>query len=142
MNALRRERSYYSSVMNRSLVCLAGAVVLLGSATCAEDAGGKGYYSTCPDLEHAVIRSVLYKEVPEADLVNWAKAKPQPKASTQPQVVHVRVQVEGERVFCAQALDGPPDKQKAAVESAMRWHFKKNRGDFNDDLMGTLTFRF
>jgi hypothetical protein len=80
--------------------------------------------------------------VPEPDLLKWAKEKPHPKASTQPQVLHIRVQVEGERVFCAQALDGPSDKQKIAVESAMRWRFQKNRGDFNSDLIGTLTFRF
>jgi hypothetical protein len=52
------------------------------------------------------------------------------------------VQVEGERVFCAQAVDGPSDKQKDAVDAAMQWRFKKKRGEFKDDLMGTLTFQF
>jgi hypothetical protein len=128
--------------MNRSLIWHAGAVILLCSATWAHDESGEGYYSTCPDLQHAALRSVLYREVPATDLLKWAKAKPQPKARIQPQILHVQVQVEGERVFCAQALDGPSDKQKIAVESAMQWRFKKRRGDFDDYLRGTLTFRF
>ena len=141
-STLAIKRATVNRRMNRSLVCLAGAVILLCSATPAQDEGRQAYYSTCPDFQHSVIRSVLYIEVPEADLLRWAKAKPHPKPSTQPQALHVRVQVEGEGVFCAQALDGPPDKQKTAVESAMRWRFKKNRGDFKSNLMGTLTFRF
>jgi hypothetical protein len=52
------------------------------------------------------------------------------------------VQVEGERVFCAQAIDGPSDKQKAAVDAAMQWRFKRKRGEFKDDLMGKLRFQF
>jgi len=94
--------------MNRSCICFAAAVILVRSAIRAQDDGG--HYSTCPELQHAVVRSVVYKEVPEPDLLKWAKAKPHPRASTLPQVLHVRVQVEGERVFCAQALDGPADK--------------------------------
>ncbi len=130
--------------MNRSLICLAASVILLCSATRAQDEVNKGYYSTCPDLQHAVVRSVLYKEVPETDLLKWAKAKPRGPELTgdQPDVVHVQIQVDGERVFCAQALDGSADKQKAAVKLAMRWRFKKNRGDFNNYLIGTLTFWF
>jgi hypothetical protein len=40
------------------------------------------------------------------------------------------------------AEGGPPEKQKAAVDAAMQWKFKKNRGDFYGDLMGTISFRF
>jgi hypothetical protein len=126
--------------MNGSCICFAAAVVLVCSAIRAQDDGG--HYSTCPDLQHAVVRSVVYNEVPEPDLPKWAKAKPHPRASTLSQVLHVRVQIEGERVFCAQALDGPADKQRAAVKSAMGWRFKSDRGDFNGNVIGTLTFRF
>jgi hypothetical protein len=85
-----------------------------------------------------VVRSVVYNEVPEPDLLKWAKTKPHPRASTLSQVLHVRLQIEGERVFCAQALDGPADKQRAAVKSAMGWRFKSDRGDFNGNVIGTL----
>jgi hypothetical protein len=129
--------------MNRLLICLVGAVVFLCPNVLAQtnlDEGG--FYSTCPALKDAVFRSVVYKEVSERKLRKWATLRANPKATGQPQLVHVRIQVEAEGVFCAQALDGPPDKQKAAVESAMTWRFKKNRGDFNSDVIGKLTFRF
>jgi len=99
-------------------------------------------YSTCPDLEHAVVRSVGYVQAGEPDLRRWARVKVSPKKTSRPDTVHVQVQVEGERVFCAQAIDGPSDKQKGAVDAAMQWRFKKKRGEFKDDLMGTLTFQF
>ena len=99
-------------------------------------------YSTCPDLEHAVVRSVGYVQAAETNLRRWATIKVSPKSTSRPDTVHVQVQVEGKRVFCAQAIDGPSDKQKAAVDAAMQWRFKKKRGEFKDDLMGTLTFEF
>jgi hypothetical protein len=101
-----------------------------------------GGYSTCPDLEHVVVRSVGYVQAAETNLRRWATTKVSPKRTPRPDTVHVQVQVEGERVFCAQAIDGPSDKQKDAVDAAMQWRFKKKRGEFKDDLMGTLTFQF
>jgi hypothetical protein len=101
-----------------------------------------GGYSTCPGLEHAVVRSVGYVQAAETELRRWASVKVSPKKTSRPETVHVQVQVEGERVFCAQAVDGPSDKQKDAVDAAMQWRFKKKRGEFKDDLMGTLTFQF
>jgi len=99
------------------------------------------HYSTCPDFEHAVIRNVGYVEVSESKLLKWADVKVYPKQTSTPEIVRVNVQVEGETVFCASALSGPADKQKLAVDSVMRWHFKPNRGDFKYYLMGTLSFR-
>jgi Carboxypeptidase regulatory-like domain len=100
------------------------------------------HYSNCPDLEHAVLRSVGYIQATETELRKWAKVKISPRMTSHPEMVHVQVQVEGERVFCAQANDGPSDKQKAAVDAAMQWKFRKKRGEFKNDLMGTLTFQF
>jgi len=87
------------------------------------------------------MRSVLYNEASESKLLKWADAKVYPKRTSTPEIVRVNVQVEGETVFCASALNGPADKQKLAVDSVMRWHFKPNRGDFKHYLMGTLSFR-
>jgi hypothetical protein len=101
-----------------------------------------GGYSTCPDLEHAVVRSVGYVQAAETNLRRWSTTKVSPKRTPRPDTVHVQVRVEGERVFCAQAIDGPSNKQKDAVDAAMQWRFKKKRGEFKDDLMGTLTFQF
>lgn len=103
--------------------------------------GGWGY-STCPDLEHAVVRSVGHVPAADTTLRRWATVKVAPKKTSRPETVHVPVQVEGERVFCAQAIDDPSDKQKAAVDAAMQWRFKRKRGEFKEDLMGTLTFQF
>jgi hypothetical protein len=75
-------------------------------------------------------------------LLRWAAVKVLPKKTPHPETLHVQLKVEGERVFCAQAADGQPEKQKSAVDAAMRWKFKKKRGKFKDDLTGTLTFRF
>jgi hypothetical protein len=108
----------------------------------AESTSELGHYSTCPDLEHAVVRSVAYVQAAEAELRRWATVKVSPGKTSHPETVHVQVQVEGERVFCAQATDGPSDKQKPAVDAAMQWKFKKKRGEFKNDLMGTLTFQF
>jgi len=124
----------------RLVVVLGVAAISAPLSAWSQDASERGY-STCPDVEHAVIRSVLYREVTEPKLLKWAKVKVYPKKSTVPEIVRVRIQVEGERVFCAEALDGPAVKQKIAVDSALRWRFKKNRGDFNDSLIGTLRFR-
>lgn len=79
------------------------------------------------------MRSVGYLQATEPELLRWAKSKESPKMTAQPDTVHVHVQVEGGRVFCAQALDGPHAKQKAAVEAAMHWRFEKNRGEFKND---------
>src|ERR1700676_3023396 len=111
-------------------------------ASGAESNRERGHYSTCPDLEHAVVRSVGYIQATETELRQWAKIRISPRKTSHPETVHVQVQVEGERVFCAQSNDGPSDKQKADVDAAMQWRFKKKRGDFKDDLMGTLTCQF
>jgi hypothetical protein len=121
------------------------ANVVIAKASGASDTESNGehiHYSTCPDLEHAVVRSVGYIQATETELRKWAKVKISPRMTSHSETVHVQVQVEGERVFCAQANDGPSGKQKAAVDAAMQWRFKKKRGEFKDDLMGTLTFQF
>jgi hypothetical protein len=104
--------------------------------------GDLRYYSTCPDLGHAMLRSVVYVDAPEPELRRWATVKVFPKKTSHPETVHVQVQVEGEQVFCAEASNGPPEKQKSAVEAAMQWKFGKKRSDFKNDLVGTLTFQF
>jgi hypothetical protein len=50
--------------------------------------------------------------------------------------VRVQGSVEGEHEFRGLALNGPEDKQKAAVKAAMQWRFKKHRGGFNNDVNG------
>jgi hypothetical protein len=124
-----------------TIVILVATLTRVIAATAGES-GDKKYYSTCPDLERAVVRSEGYVQATEPELLRWAKSKESPKMTAKPDTVHVQVQVEGERVFCAQALDGPHAKQKAAVEAVMHWRFKKNRGEFKNDLIGILTFRF
>jgi hypothetical protein len=89
-----------------------------------------------------VVRSVGYIQATETELRKWAKVKSSPPKTSSFESVHVQVQVEGDRVFCAQATAGPSDKQKAAVDASMQWRFKKKRGDFKDNLVGTLTFHF
>ena len=34
------------------------------------------------------------------------------------------------------------EKQKAAVDAVMQWKFKRDRGAFKSDVMGTVSFRF
>lgn len=111
-------------------------------ASDAESSSEHGHYSTCPDFEHAVVRSIGYIPATETELRKWARVKISPKLTSHPETVHVQVQIEGESVFCAQANDGPSDKQKAAVDAAMQWRFRKKRGEFKDNLTGTLTFQF
>jgi hypothetical protein len=134
---------------DKSLVIVASIAFLLSGlfgqefhGSDAESTTDLSHYSTCPDLEHAVVRSVAYVQAAETELRRWATVKVSPRKTPHPETVLVQVQVEGERVFCAQATDGPSDKQKPAVDSAMQWEFKKKRGEFKNDLMGTLTFRF
>ena len=100
------------------------------------------HYSTCPDFEHAVVRNVVYMRVKESALRRWATAKIYPDTTSTKEKVRVDLQIEGENVFCAQAVNGSAEKQKAAVDAAMLWKFKKERGDFKQDIIGTLTFDF
>jgi hypothetical protein len=100
------------------------------------------YYSTCPAGDAALVRNVVYKLVPATTLLKWAKIKPRPKVSRTPDVVQVLVQIEGESFFCGSALSGSPEKRKEAVDTALQWKFKEPRGDFNDDVMGVIRFRF
>jgi hypothetical protein len=99
-------------------------------------------YSTCPDFEHAVVRNVAYMQVNDSALLKWAAVKIYPDSTSTKEKVRVELQIEGENVFCAQALNGSEEKQKAAVDAAMHWKFKKKRGDFKQDIMGVLTFNF
>lgn len=99
-------------------------------------------YSTCPSLEQAVIRSVAYVSASEKELRKWATFKPNPSATGSAELIRVKIQVDGERVFCGQALNGPIDKQRAAVTTAMQWQFKKHRPPFKNYLMGEVGFRF
>jgi hypothetical protein len=101
-----------------------------------------GHYSTCPPPEEAVYRSVLYTRVSERQLRNWAIVSPTPKPSKSPERVKVYVQIEGTTPFCAQAESGALDKQKLAVDSVMEWKFKSKRGDFKDDIAGTIALTF
>ena len=121
---------------------LSGSFLQELHASDAESTSEHGHYSTCPDFEHAIVRSVGYVPAEETELRRWARVKVSPRKTSHPETVHVQVQVEGDRVFCAQATDEPNDKQKPAVEAAMQWRFKKKRGEFKNDLMGTLTFQF
>lgn len=118
------------------------AAYALPQALSKEIQDSSGFYSTCPDFEHSVVRSVAYVEASKSELIKWAINKPKPEMTARPETVRVRVQVEGERVFCAQALNGPPEKQKDAVGAAMKWRFKKDRGDFKSCVIGQLEFRF
>ena len=80
--------------------------------------------------------------VKESALRRWATAKIYPDTTSTKEKVRVDLQIEGENVFCAQAVNGSAEKQKAAVDAAMLWKFKKERGDFKQDIIGTLTFDF
>jgi hypothetical protein len=99
-------------------------------------------YSTCPALQDAVLRNVGYVSATEGELRHWAKKKVVPKSFGATETIKVQLQVEGEKVFCAEALNGSPEKQKAAVDAAMKWRFQKNRGSFKSDLMGSITLGF
>jgi len=89
-----------------------------------------------------VYRDVLYIPVSERQLRNWAIVKPVPKSTKHPEPVKVHVQIEGITPFCAQAASGPLDKQKTAVDSVMEWKIKDKRGDFKNDIAGTITLTF
>jgi hypothetical protein len=127
--------------MNKRWVVVFVAAVICAPLSTWSQTEADRYYSTCPDSAHAVVRSVAYKLVTESELIKWATVKVYPK-KTSSDLVSVWIQVEGERGFCAEALGSPVDKQKAAVDAALQWRFRKNRGDFNDDVAGTLSFRF
>ncbi len=100
------------------------------------------HYSTCPPFADAIRRNVAYVDATEAELRRWATKKVVPKSVGAREIIHVQVQVEGQAVFCAQSLHGSPAKQRAAVEAAMKWKFKQQRGNFKDNLIGPLTFEF
>ena len=85
---------------------------------------------------------MVYVNATEAELRRWAAKQVDPKNSGVRESVRVQVQVEDQIVFCAQALDGSPAKQKAAVEAAMKWEFRRKRGEFKDYLLGPITFEF
>jgi len=100
-------------------------------------------YSNCPD--NMMLRNVGYAHVSSSELMKYAKVKVQPHAPSSCRcagTVKVQVFVEGERPFCAQALDGHPMLQKAAVEAAMQWRFKKKRPAFREDIYGEIAFDF
>jgi hypothetical protein len=136
-NPTRLKSSFVFLVL--ALICLPVAAQHSGAR---EIVLRDGKYTTCPELKDAVIRSVGYVGASEPELLKWAVSKPRPKITSKSELVRVQVQVEGQRVFCAEALDGPLEKQRAAVEAAMAWKFKKNRGEFKDYLMGVIEFRF
>ncbi len=120
-----------------------GLLLALRVVCMAQDVDSKAVsYSTCPDGEHLAMRNTAYLPATEENLRKWAVKHPEPKRSSNPETVGVRVMVEHERVFCAQALYGSHEKQKAAVEAAMKWTFEASRGDFNDNVEGELTFEF
>ena len=121
---------------------VAFVILLCGQELLQAQANDSGVYSTCPDFDHAVMRNVVYLPASEAELRKWAVVKPAPSASATPELIRVNIQVEGERVFCASALNGPVEKQKAAVDAVMQWKFKRDRGAFKSDVMGIVSFRF
>ena len=100
------------------------------------------HYSTCPAFEDAIRRNVVYVDAKEAELRRWATKKVDPKSFGAREKVAVQVQVEDQSVICAQALDGSSVKQKSAVEAAMKWKFRRKRGEFKDYLLGPITFEF
>jgi len=102
-------------------------------------------YSTCPSrsLEEAVRQNVAYAEVRTRELMKYAtvKVSPKPPASCKCRgKIMVNVKIEGESVVCAYALGGHPLLQKAAVDAAMQWRFKKKRQI--SDITGVLAFDF
>jgi hypothetical protein len=125
-------------VLPSVFILLCGQALLLAQGKLEQNS----LYSTCPEAEQAAMRNVAYVVVSEPQLRKWATVKPNPLASDKPEPISVLVEVEGERVFCASALNGPAQKQRAAVDTIMLWKFKKDRGDFKDDVIGTITIRF
>jgi hypothetical protein len=100
------------------------------------------HYSTCPAFEDAIRRNVVYVDATEAELRRWASKQVVPKNAGAREKITVQVQIEDQAVFCAQALDGSPAKQKPAVEAAMKWKFKRKRGEFKEYLLGPIVFEF
>ena len=101
-------------------------------------------YSTCPVLtfNQAMRQNVAYMEVSTSALVKYAKTKVKPETPASCKCadrVEVQVKVEGERVVCAKALNGPQPLQEAAVKAAMQWRFEQL--DFSD-VTGLLMFDF
>ena len=102
-------------------------------------------YSTCPPTQQMMKRNVGYVEVGTRELMSYAKVKIQPEKPLSCRCkgqVRVMVMVEGQRVFCAAALDGHPLLQKAAVDAAMKWKFKRERPEFRSEIYGVLIFEF
>jgi hypothetical protein len=100
-------------------------------------------FSTCP--EEMYKRNTGYVLADPAELVKYAEVKVWPALPESCRCegsVRVQIFVERDRVFCANALDGPPQLQDAAVKAAMQWRFKKKRPAFKEDIYGVLTFGF
>ncbi len=127
---------------NRLLSSAIGFLLLQATAAIPQLEPSKELYTTCPDFEHAVIRDVAYIEVSNADLLRWASKRVYPPPQGVPETINVLLEIEGDHAFCAAALNGAKEKQKAAVESALKWRFKKKRGDLKRDITGNLSFRF
>jgi len=121
-------------------VALMLAILLAGQTGQKEVA-----YSNCPSTDQMALRNVGYAPVSSSELMKYAKVKVQPHAPSSCRCagkVTVQVWVEGERSFCARALDGNPLLQKPAVEASMQWRFKKKRPAFKEDIHGEITFDF
>ena len=102
-------------------------------------------YSTCPVLtfDEAVRQNVAYAEVSTSALMKRAKTKFKPETPVSCKCagrVKVQVNVEGERVICATALNGPQTLQEAAVKAAMQWRFDERLNP--SDVTGVLVFDF
>jgi hypothetical protein len=125
------------------MIALFGPAMLL--ATLCQEAPSQSAYTSCPPAVSRGILSDGYSGVSDSELLQYATKKSKPKMPPNCRCegeILVSVLVKDDRVFCATALNGHPLLQKAAVEAAMLWRFKKNRGDFKNNITGTLKFRF
>ena len=88
-----------------------------------------GYVSATPDE--------LMKYSVHREKANRPARHPEVRGS-----IPVQIQLEGEKPFCAQALAGDLETQKAAVDAAMKWRFKKSRGAFKHYVLGIINISF
>ena len=128
----------------KSRILLALLLVFQSGAAFPSNDSRPGY-STCPVLtfDQAMRQNVAYAEVSTSALMKRAKSKVMPETPASCNcagTVKVQVRVEGKRVVCATALNGPQALQETAVKAAMRWQFDEQLNP--SDVTGVLVFNF